>query len=266
MARTLMDLRTKTAVLIGSGNVATRFGLTLQGKITISQVYSPHVANARKLAGMLGATAVDDTESIDQTADVYIVAISDDSIAELAAGMQGRKGVWMHTSGSVPMSALDGVGDSHGVLYPLQTFSKGVATDFSKIHFLTEASDGSALALIDSLAKATGSENIHHITSKQRQRIHLAAVFACNFANYMWINAEDLLSEVGLHFDALLPLVQATLDKAVLSGPAAGQTGPARRGDVKVIRRHLEMLPHDKAEVYGMLSDKILKMFGHEQN
>lgn len=261
-----MELTTKTAVLIGAGNVATHLGLSLACKIIIKQVYSRKLENARHLASILGADATNDTESIDRNADIYIVAISDDSISEFSAKMIGSKGVWMHTSGSVPMSALDGVGDSHGVLYPLQTFSKNVETDFHGIHFLTEATDDTTLALIDLLAGATGCKSVHHVTSEQRQRIHLAAVFACNFANYMWINADELLSETGLHFDAFQPLVQATLDKAVHSGPKAGQTGPARRGDANVINRHIGMLQNDKAEVYKMLSDKILKMFGHEQN
>ncbi len=257
----LSDIR---AVLIGSGNVATRLGLALYDKLKIVQVYSPDISHASKLADLIGAEALANCEKITKMADVYIVAISDDSIAELALQMKDMPGAWLHTSGSVPMTVLDGVGDSHGVLYPLQTFSKHVAVDFRKVHFLTEASTADALTLADTIARATGSKNIHHVSSEQRQKIHVAAVFACNFANYMWINSEELLAELGIGFDALQPLVQTTLDNAIKVGSIAGQTGPARRGDKHIIEHHTHMLNSEKAEIYKLLSANILKRFNNE--
>ncbi|MBQ3910894.1 MAG: DUF2520 domain-containing protein [Muribaculaceae bacterium] len=40
--------------------------------------------------------------------------------------------------------------------------------------------------------------------------------------------------------------------------PAESQTGPAARGDMKIIEKHLASLQGDKQEIYQLLSQSIM--------
>ncbi|WP_303328241.1 Rossmann-like and DUF2520 domain-containing protein [uncultured Muribaculum sp.] len=266
MARTMTcsgtdNLRHKTAVIIGSGNVATQLGKAICDKLNILQVFSPNLDNAYELSKVIGSEAINSISQIKCDADIYILAISDDAIEPFLKQVKCKNGLWVHTSGSTNINVLYGIGESQGVLYPLQTFSKHAELDFANINFLTEATSDYALNIIDSLAKATGSTNISHVSSLHREKLHVAAVFACNFANFMWTQADKILSDIGIEFNALQSLIEATLKKALTNGPEYGQTGPARRGDMKIITHHIESLDPYQAEIYKFISQKISEYY-----
>jgi predicted short-subunit dehydrogenase-like oxidoreductase (DUF2520 family) len=168
--------------------------------------------------------------------------------------------VWAHTSGSIPADVLAGVGDAHGVFYPLQTFSREVDVDMSEVPLFVEANSDDAVALLKDAARLF-TTHIYDADSQRRRKLHIAAVFACNFANYMWLEADKLLKDEGLDIRVFSPLIDATLTKAMTTGPEAGQTGPARRGDRSVIASHEAMLSGDDREIYALLSSSILKHF-----
>ena len=62
----------------------------------------------------------------------------------------------------------------------------------------------------------------------------------------------------GLPFEVLRPLLEETLRKAFVNSPAASQTGPAARGDRRVIDGHLSLLDGREKEIYSLLSDCIM--------
>lgn len=86
------------------------------------------------------------------------------------------------------------------------------------------------------------SKRYYKIDSEQRKKIHLSAVFACNFTNYMYTIAEELIGETNAPFDILQPLIAETADKIKHLSPAKAQTGPAVRYDTVIIEEHLKML------------------------
>jgi predicted short-subunit dehydrogenase-like oxidoreductase (DUF2520 family) len=245
-------------VLLGSGNVATHLAEAFGSRVV--QIWSRNYENARLLAARVGAEAVEDVDDITDDADIYIISVSDDAIAPLAARLTGRRGVWAHTSGSIPADVLAGVGDAHGVFYPLQTFSREVDVDMSEVPLFVEANSDDAVALLKDAARLF-TTHIYDADSQRRRKLHIAAVFACNFANYMWLEADKLLKDEGLDIRVFSPLIDATLTKAMTTGPEAGQTGPARRGDRSVIASHEAMLSGDDREIYALLSSSILKHF-----
>lgn len=247
-------------VILGSGNVATHLAHALDPVAYVAQVYSRDAGHARRLADSLGRATVAATPAdVVTDADMYLVAVSDDAIAELAGRFADNDAIWAHTSGSVGMDALSGK-RRRGVFYPLQTFSQQTAVDFSRVPMLIEASDDDVHRCLTGLARSITSR-VSDADSDTRRRLHVAAVFASNFANYMWTIADDLLHDVGRDirdFDALL---HATLDKALSVGPYQGQTGPARRGDDHVIERHLQALDGPASEVYRLLSSQIKQRY-----
>lgn len=252
------------AVMIGAGNVATNLVRALSATgIEVVQVYSHTLAHARELADTVNAGATDDLSALEMGADIYIISVKDDAIVNVVSSIPDNGALWVHTSGSIPMTVFEGRRQRYGVFYPMQSFSKQIATDFTEVPFFIEAvNDGVALE-IGALAQRL-SQRVFHATSEQRRRLHIAAVFACNFANHLWTLADDVLRDAELPFDVMLPLISTTVDKLKRLSPAESQTGPAMRRDHRVMQSHMAMLDKDKALIYKTLSDNIMKR--HEQD
>lgn len=256
-------------VVIGSGKVASCLGKSLfdSGRFEIVQIYSRSLSHAQKMASFVGnCPAIDDASCLID-ADCYLVAIKDDAIAPFLSTVPDRcKGaLWMHTSGSVDISVFKGFNGLNGVLYPLQTFSVDSKPDMRTIPFLIEGSSDEATALLKELACAMSS-SVYEATSQLRTKIHLAAVFACNFTNCLYAIADDILKKNNIPFSILLPLIGETTRKLSALEPWDAQTGPAARGDMAVIQKHLDMLNHEEKTIYQILSDYILKNMPYERN
>ena len=249
--------------LIGSGNVATQLaGAFMDKGIQIIQVYSLHLNNARILASKIGCEASNDLAKLNQDADLYIIAVKDDAISSLNEGnfrMRGKTVV--HTSGSAGLDAINHISDKTGVFYPLQTFSKNRAVDWKKIPVCIEASDPETGDLLHEFAERV-TNSVFYIDSNTRRRLHLAAVFANNFTNYLLSQANEIIGD-KLPFSILEPLVKETLEKALDIGPEAAQTGPAMRGDIHTMEAHLKLLENkpEAKELYHIISELIGKKY-----
>lgn len=247
--------------IIGSGNVATHLAVALARIGDVVQIYSRCIENARHLAGLTGTENVTDRlDRIVKDADYYIVAVKDDAIAEVAVLSPDTTGIWAHTSGSVPMDVFAPYKCNYGVFYPLQTFSRDTEIDVSRVPMFIEGNDEAAGQSLTELARKISS-TVRYADSDLRKRLHVAAVFACNFVNLMWIEADELLRGDGLDITFLMPLLEETLRKIERNRPSEVMTGPARRGDEHVIGEHLKMLSGERHDIYTKLSQYILKRY-----
>ena len=232
--------------MVGAGRLATQLGRALheQGHDFL-QVFSRTEEAAGRLADALGATPVTSIGQVGSSADVYVVALKDSALPEVIPALcKGREQkVFAHTAGSVPMDAFEGMALHYGVLYPVQTFSMGRDVDFSEIPCLVEANDDYAAMTIGQLASSV-SRDVRPASSEQRKYVHLAAVFACNFANHCYDLASGIVERSGLPFDVLLPLIGETAAKVRDMPPAEAQTGPAVRYDENVIREQSRLLSY----------------------
>ncbi|WP_129714508.1 Rossmann-like and DUF2520 domain-containing protein [Pedobacter sp. SYP-B3415] len=247
-------------VIAGSGNVATHLARALyEAGIRIRQIWSPTQLHAEELARTVDAEAVSAPADIDRAADLYILAVKDEAIETAAAALAGINAIVVHTSGTTLMNVLNGLPE-HGVFYPLQTFSKARAVDFSNVPICIEAGSPSTLSVLQQLAYKL-STRVFQTDSEQRKALHVAAVFANNFTNHLFHIAEEVLAGQALPFDILRPLILETAAKVQTALPAVMQTGPARRNDQLTIDKHLEWL-QDKpewAQLYDALSTSIKK-------
>ena len=192
--------------------------------------------------------------------DIYIIAISDDAIENVAKHLGHLDGLIVHTSGAKPMSALASV-HNYGVFYPLQSFTKHVPVAMSEVPMCIEANSADNLITLQHLAEAL-SNKVFLIDSKQRETLHLSAVFVNNFTNYMFTTAEDLCETNGIPFEVLFPLIQETAQKALNNSPYNNQTGPAKRGDQKTIEQHLELLKDSNyRSMYEELTNQIKRKY-----
>lgn len=190
-------------------------------------------------------------------ADVYIIAINDDSISTFSDKLSMLNGLVVHTSGSIGLKSLS---DKlrRGVFYPLQSFSKDQKLNFKNIPITIETEFKEDKELIENLASSI-SNYVYSIDSEQREKLHLAAVFANNFSNFMYTIAKDLSDEYNFPFDILKPLILETANKIQVTDPRKAQTGPAIRNEKKVIDKHLSQLKSEKKEIYKLISESIMK-------
>lgn len=247
-------------VFIGAGNLATRLSLAMQRVgMQIGQVYSHTEASARQLATRLGCPWTNDLSALQEDGDLYVFSLKDTVLSDVISKVKPNNGMWVHTAGSMPMSVFEGYAQRFGVLYPLQTFSKGRNVNFDVIPIFLEANTDKNADYLKNIASAL-SENVRFMSSEKRRSLHLAAVFACNFTNHIYTLSYKLLENESIPTDVLLPLIDETVSKIHSMPPAAAQTGPAIRYDENVINKHLAMLDDpDMQAIYRLLSQSIHK-------
>lgn len=201
-----------------------------------------------------------DLDKLPSNADIYLYAVADNALAEVISQVHVHaRALHLHTSGTVPISVF-GPDKMHcGILYPFQTFSKAhILEDFSQVPIFIEAHGIDDVAALYSVAQLL-SPRIYEVTQAERERLHVAGVFVNNFPNLMYGIAEDILRGTSIPFKTLLPLIDETAAKVHSLSPKDAQTGPAIRGDKKVMQHHLEVL-HDNIyakQIYEMLSNII---------
>ena len=223
----------------------------------ITAVYSRTVESAHALAARLGVPYTTELNAV-PASDTAIVMLKDDALKELAPVIADclKDALLLHTAGSVPMDIWREAGAiQYGVLYPMQTFSKESRIDWSQVPLFIEGSSDRTLEVIRQLAISI-SPDVTVLSTEGRKKLHLAAVFTCNFSNHMYAIAEQLLASEGVPFRVMLPLVRETARKVESIAPHDAQTGPAVRGDRKVIDEHLALLKDypEYAELYRLIS------------
>ncbi|MFW5777637.1 MAG: Rossmann-like and DUF2520 domain-containing protein [Bacteroidota bacterium] len=250
-------------VLIGAGNVATQIGLSLIKKgYQIERVYSRTIDSARQLARKIDSSFTNDLEQMPANAHLCIFSVSDHALEEVLVKFPHKDLLSVHTSGSMDMSVFERAGfKRYGVFYPLQTFSKDIPSDFDAIPVLIESAMKSDLSVIQKIA-GDMSKDVREVSSQQREILHIAAVFACNFTNHMLAVSDLLLRENKLDVSLLYPLIEETIRKVRYGKPIDLQTGPAVRNDKNVIEKHLNKLlssPHFH-KMYNFMTESIQKL------
>ena len=247
--------------IIGSGNVATHLAKALKTvNVQVLNIWSNRFENAQALAQEVDAQAVSKlAELAADESDILLISIKDDAIAEVAPKLTAYNGIIAHTSGSVNLAALGGL-KNYGVFYPLQTFSKQKEVDFSIIPLCLEASNAATLGKLKHLANLL-SKHCYDVDSEQRKTLHLAAVFACNFPNYLYGIAQKLLAHHQLDFELIRPLIAETANKVQTALPVNVQTGPAIRNDEQTLTKHEGLLQGypEWLTIYKLLSEQIKK-------
>lgn len=257
----------KDIVIIGSGNVATNLALNLvSNNYNVKFVYSPNFVHAKKLADQIGCLFSNQTKDIPNS-DLYIIAIKDDAILSFIENWKPNPNTFVaHTSGSFQTDLLTPYLTSPASFYPLQTFTKDAPIQLKHVPILIEGTDEQFSQL--KIIGETLSEKVERIDANKRKALHIAAVNVNNFTNYLLAKTKQYCQENNLDFELLLPLLKQTIDKSTShTDPLLIQTGPARRGDKKVIHEHLEILntSPELKKIYDTFSTLILQEFQNNE-
>jgi len=249
----------KCFVFIGAGAVGSNLAVALKrAGEHIGQIISRSTESGQLLANEVDAVFSVRPEDMIKGVTHIFLTLPDHAIAEVLPMIPKLKAVIIHTSGSFRMTDLSTYGSDLGVLYPLQSFSKELDPEWEEIPFFIEASNSEIESDLRELVEKLGASSML-LDSEKRMKLHLAAVFASNFTNYLQGRAQKLIGEIGLSDDLIRPLVEETIRKSFDLGAIEAQTGPARRGDQDTIKKHLDLLSCCKMDmdIYKYLSDSI---------
>lgn len=257
ITKPLKDIQ--TVVIIGNGSVATHLIEHFKAlNISVIQQFG----RTQKTGSTPKIPFTNNYQHIRTDADLYIVSVSDDAISDVVNQIPEINGIIVHTAGSINMESLDAKYSNYGVLYPLQSFSINRTIDLQNSPFFVEANNSDTEMTLLHFAKRI-SNNVKVMTYEERLTMHIAAVFACNFTNHMATIAKELLDKKNIDFGLLKPLLQETFDKILTQDPKESQTGPAKRNDIKILEKHLEMLTSNSnfQEIYKVISSNITSMY-----
>lgn len=250
-------------LLIGTGRVAFHLGHALKtAGHTIVGIAGRTPERAAALAGEFKTEPFGVNAALPQ-ADVILIAVSDDAIADVAMNIPISGAVMVHTSGASGTDKLLPHPD-RAVLWPVMSLSPGDPVDFDQVPLIIDASTERALMVVKDLADSL-SGHVSELDLQQRQLVHAAASISLNFPVYLLARAQELLRKNAIDPSVLTPSFLAMARKVVAIGASEALTGPARRGDIGTVQHHLDRLADDPElrAAYARISSMILWEHGH---
>lgn len=248
--------------VIGAGNLGTYLIDAL-----VKKGYSLKYIYKKSKSRQFASAITGDIRLLVEQSDFIIISTQESKIreaAELAAGSSRPKGkFFFHTSNSLTsdeLSSLQEKGARVASFSPLQTFpAYGTGTGgevFNDIYFLAEG-DEKAVNLARQVAGDLGA-HVLAVNKSEKIYFHIAGVASCNFLIAVLELAENQLKKVGKHdIKILLPLIKQTLKNVEERGVEASLTGPVKRKEMGIIKKHLEVLEKnpDEEALYKALTE-----------
>ena len=255
-----MIQRIQSVVIIGSGNVATVLGkLMVRAGYKLLQVVGRNIASTEQTASMLNTVAVTDINNINPDADLYLIAVQDSFVKIVADNLKVPEDkIVVHTTGSISIEILK-EHKNYGVLYPLQSLRKE-KIQLPEVPLFVDGSSEDVIRMLLQFAQSL-SPIVHQANDEQRIKLHIGAVIVSNFTNYLYALTHQFCKEEDLDFHALLPLMEETVNRLHTYNPEEMQTGPAVRGDIVTVEKHINLLKDypELAKTYRFLSEEIIK-------
>ena len=200
----------------------------------------------------------DDPAPATEGVDVVVIATPDAAVADVAVLIEpDPETPVLHMAGSLGLDVL-APHTRRGSIHPLVALPDA-ETGARRLHgaWFAVAGDPVARAIVSDL-----SGRALHVDDAHRASYHAAACIASNHLVALLGQAERVAADAGVPLEALLALVQATVDNVTALGPAAALTGPVARGDWQTVERHLDALDPEERPAYeamAALADRLVR-------
>lgn len=238
----------------GAGRVGLAIlGLARQRGIPLRGAWNPRPLRPERRALVPGLSIDVAPEPAAVAADIWMIAVPDDAIGDVAERLAGaggpRPAVVAHCAGALPAALLEPLGDQGvacGSFHPAMTF-RGAPGDAEALAGAVVAIEGEprAVAALEGLADRLGVARVS-VAAEVKARYHTALVLASNGRMALDAAAVRLLADAGLDeagaLALLRPLVARTEENLRAATPAHAHTGPVARGDARTVRFQLEAL------------------------
>lgn len=241
--------------IIGTGGLGQALVRAFaEAEIPIKSIFNRTVGKSQNLATQHNIlTFGQEPDHIEQLGNLIFITVSDRVIEDVAQHLSKLSDDFndytvVHCSGNESAELLQSLrlkGAKVASFHPLQTFTEqSKASTFHNIYFSLQG-DEKAFPTLRNVAETLGAQTLE-VTAAQKQNLHAAAVMASNYLNALLESAVDTASLSGLSQEkvkeALLPLVQTTLQNIDGQSFEKALTGPIKRGDLETVKRHLEVL------------------------
>jgi predicted short-subunit dehydrogenase-like oxidoreductase (DUF2520 family) len=242
--------------IVGAGRVGRTLGALWKraGIFAIQDVLTKSAETARSAISFIGEGAPRVRIAEARAADVWMLTIPDDQIAECAAVMSKsdvlREGdIVFHCSGalsSVELAPAARCGAHVASVHPLKSFAEPAvaASNFSGTWCAAEG-DAGALAVLEPAFSQVGARVIR-IEAAAKLLYHAGSVIASNYLVALMEAALQCYEQAGMSRSQALalmtPLVRETLDNVLRRGTVDALTGPIARGDDALVARQLSAL------------------------
>jgi predicted short-subunit dehydrogenase-like oxidoreductase (DUF2520 family) len=205
-------------------------------------------------------------------ADLLLLAVPEsalpllvENLAERLRQEDGRCRAVLQFSASSPLQVLDplrAAGVWAGLLHPMQTFPKD-APPPENIPFWALGGDAELRSWLGEMMNRLADDWIW-LEAADQIPYHLCGVLASNFLPPLLSLCESLWpGEAGQAHRALQPIMSQTLANLLRYPPHQAVSGPAARGDMETIRRHLSWMENERPDLiplYTRLTEEILAL------
>lgn len=238
---------------IGTGRVGTALAYRFyKAGQRVNSAYNRGPEGLKRFLGYVpSAHPCSDPQEVLERSELVFVTVSDDAIEGVVKGLDWQKGhMVVHTSGAHSVEVLSSArekGASVGSFHPCQAFAtvEQAIENIPGSVVAIEASDEGLRGVLEDLARSIGCSTAF-IPSEGKVLYHAACVFASNYLVALVGVATELLGSIGVDLkrgtELLLPLIRGTVANIQNIGLPKCLTGPIARGDIGVIRKHLEAL------------------------
>ena len=210
-------------------------------------------------------------------ADIVLITTNDDAIQSVCnsvAHLLKNSAIVSHCSGALDSSILSSAqqkGCYVASTHPLNTFptlEASLAT-FKDTHHNTSLfceGDTHALKCLSMIFENAGF-NVVKMDSQAKTAYYTACVMACNYLTVLMDLSLTTAEHGGIDkpqfWQAVQPLIQATLTNITQQGTSQSLSGPIARGDAQTVTQHIDFLSQkDQAigGIYVSLAEHALKL------
>jgi predicted short-subunit dehydrogenase-like oxidoreductase (DUF2520 family) len=248
---------------IGAGRVGTALAVKLkEAGYNIIGVSSRSEESIRRfIHHVKGTKGFKSPEALLEEVELIFVTVPDDVIGEVVASLPWKEGhKVVHASGALSLDVLEGArkkGAEVGSFHPCQAFATidQAINNITGSVFGIEASSEGLRTLLERMALDLGGSYVF-VPPEGKVFYHASAVFASNYLVALVGVALKLLDFIGIGKEEgsrlLLPLIWGTLKNIQNIGLPTCLTGPIARGDITVIKKHLEALGQKDPQVFKL--------------
>jgi predicted short-subunit dehydrogenase-like oxidoreductase (DUF2520 family) len=208
------------------------------------------VIGSGRVGSAIGARLRERGVAVGENGSLFVICVPDDAIGEVAAGIP--VGPWVaHVSGATSLEALEPHRRRFS-LHPLQTFTRARGPEqLDGAWGAVTAETDEARAAGFWLAETLGLQPFE-LADAARPLYHAGAAIASNYLVTLHAVASDLLRAAGAPPEALVPLMQRTIENGF------ELTGPIERGDWDTVEAHRRAIREARPELeplYDVLAE-----------
>ena len=262
----MTDSNINTITIIGAGNVGSQLCEKLANcNFKIDGLVYNRNKPVEKLKKITNTFSFQEIDKISNHSDLYIIAVNDDQYQKVISTFPLKDKFIVHTSGSFGSHKLEKITERWGCLYPLQTINKKKEIDWNGVNFFIEASKKNDLLKIKGLCEKTGFK-YHIADSKKREKLHIAAVLINNFTYHLLSSAKAFCKKNNIDYNYFQDLLFQSIKNVQDEDAFQLQTGPAKRKDLDLIKKQLELLENEESlkEIYDLFSQQIIQKHHNE--